>query len=1251
MRRFSLQLLAVLVAWSAVDVVADADAFAPYLLRDAGLLALLAAALFAWQGAGWRPTPISRRVVNLSGPGQVLWLTGLVCLVVGGLGVGVAPDGPLQLTATLVWMLGLGLTIIGVWGPGAQFAYAPPAYRWEQDARGRFVRVAPDGRKLPPSFDLQHSAWPGLLLVLLLGVALRVWNLGGLPSGCIDVECIDALRLVEGQTLTTSMPGAFNLYERLAQLLLRFTGDGLLSLRLAATLFGVLGLLAFAGVTRRLAPPLAAVPALLLLALNPWHLYVGRVADAWLAPMGVATLALWLTLQALAHADVRWWTLAGLALGLLFVEAEALRLAVLLWSLTALGLAFLPDGSENRRSLPLAALVGAVAGMIGVAAPALLHGAGVSPTTSTTADLGGQAVVFLGALLRPDAAPESAIGDGGLLPSVMMALVIVGAGASARNVRRPAALLVAAGAIVFSAAALWMDFSATPLRSLLLPSLPFWLAVGVVALERMMDALAMAWGGVVRPVRLAAATTLALTVLLGVAATRMAADLNAAQRGDVASLPNEIARFIAGRIAGGDAQTTFVVPAGVFRHPSLRLLVGEAMNVGRVQMLDFGTTLPYAAQPPGDVVYLTPVGQNQVLEQVLLTYPGVEVVNSAPEEAWSPVARRTAFTQATVSRQTILEHQALRLRLYRGAPTEAETAEFEALVATTAFDWQARPPAPLPFAARLSASLSLAQAGAVEFGVEVGGGAAASLRIDGQLVLDTQLGIGERSIPLAQGVHTLEVDYRSGDRSGDLALYWRPPGAAARSLLPTSVLHAPPLPEAGLFGEYWAGEAPGGMVLTQRLDRILGFDFGLEPPYNVHWQGQLGVARAGEHLIAALANGPHQIWIDGRLVVDGQQADGANPETAYHEGLIYLERGWHDLAIRYRPVGASPDFRLLWQPPGAGPEELAGAYLAPVTGERTLADQAPPPAPPLLDPRLGDDAFALLRLVSAAQPGVRIPPQAFEPLPLETLWSAGAGCGSGENQFNAPNGLAFAPTGAQLYVADAGNRRVQVLDLDGGFRAPIVDAAFEEPVDVAFAPDGSLLVLDAVGSPLVRLNADGALTPLPVQTSFYRPRGLDVGADGAIAVADTGGGRVVMLSQDGSLLAQYGGVDSPLARGQPVDALFTPRGLWAITAEDGRLWNLELDAGLTALQPTATIDGPKMARLPNGGFLITDPARRTFTAFAATGQPLQQFGYVDQLLWPTGIAAFQAGEQLFIAASDARACTVTLWRMAVEQLR
>lgn len=1260
MRRLSLQLLAFFLAWHAVELVASADAFTPYLLRDAGLLALLAAALFARWTDGWHPTPVLRRVRTLSNPGQVLWLTGLICLGAGGIGAGAAPEGVWRLMTTLVWVLGATLAVAGLWWPGAAYTYTSPAFRWEQDAQGRFVRVTPEGRKLPPTFDLSIGGRKGVLLILLVGIVLRFWNVGGLPPGCIDRECVDALRLLEGQALTVSTPGAFNLYERLARFLVSITGDGLISLRLTAAVFGAVSLLAFAGVARRLAPALVAVLALLLLTLNPWHLHAARISDAWLVPMCLATVALWLMLQALAHADVRWWTLAGLALGLLWVEAGMLRPAVLFWAVAALGVALLPVGDEQRGRPSTSALIGAVAGLIGVAAPALLHGlsGGASIVIGSRfwgQDFGSQIEVLLAALLRPAATPGSVSSDGLLLMPVA-ALVIVGVGACVRHIRQPATLVLGTGAVLFVAASVSVDFATTPLRSLLLPTLPLWLAIGVVALERMIDALVMAWGRVIRPVRLAIATAVLLALFLGAAVTRMGSELTGMQHGNMASIPNEIAQYIADRIARGDAQTTFVVPAGVLQHPGLRLLVGDAVNAGRVQMLDFGTTLPYAAAPPDDVVYLLPAGQTQLLEQLLLAYPGAEVVDSVADNAWSSRAQRQTFIQATVSRQEILNRQTFHLRLERGEFTESGEAELEAFIAATAFDWQAHPPAPPPFTARLAASLSIPQAGLVEFAVEVGGSSAVSMRIDDQLVLDTQLGVSRQEIPLAQGVHTLEIDYRSGDRPGNLALFWRLL-AAERSPLPTSALHAPALPEAGLLGEYRQGDDPGGMVLTQRLDRILGFDVGLQLPYNVLWQGQLGIARAGEHLLAAVANGPHQIWIDGRLVVDGLQADATNDttndttnvENAYNEGLIYLERGWHELSIRYHASTASPEFRLLWQPPGAGPGELTGAYLIPTMGERTPANPLPA-APPLLDPRLGDDAFALLRLVSAPQPDVRIPPQALEPLPLETLWSAGAGCGAGENQLNTPNGLAFAPNG-QIYVADTGNRRVQILDIDGGFYSFLRDAAFEEPVDVAFASDGALLVLDAVAHPIFRFSAGSGWASLPVQASFYRPRGFDAVADKTIAIADTGGGRVVVLSEEGAVLAEYGGLDSLLARGQPVDALRTPQGLWAIAAEDGRLWNLELDAGLTAIQPTATIDGPKMAPLPGGGFLVTDPARRTFTVFAATGQPLQQFGYFDQLLWPSGIAAFQAGEQLFLAASDARACTVTLWRMALDQLR
>ncbi|MFZ1772086.1 MAG: hypothetical protein WAU00_22945, partial [Caldilinea sp.] len=196
-----------------------------------------------------------------------------------------------------------------------------------------------------------------------------------------------------------------------------------------------------------------------------------------------------------------------------------------------------------------------------------------------------------------------------------------------------------------------------------------------------------------------------------------------------------------------------------------------------------------------------------------------------------------------------------------------------------------------------------------------------------------------------------------------------------------------------------------------------------------------------------------------------------------------------------------------------------------------------------------------------------------------------------------------------------------------------------------------LLVLDAVAGPLYRIGADGAPVALPIQTTFYRPRGFDVGDEGVVAVADTGGGRVVTLTAEGVVQSQFGGIDTLLARGQPVDTLLGASGLWAVSAEDGRLSNLSIDGGLTAVQPTNTIDGPQLAALPTGGLVVSDPLRRTFTTFAPSGKPLQQFVYTEQLDTPTGIATLALGDQLFIAASDTRACTVSLWRMAVSQLR
>lgn len=1253
MSRFTLLLLALLLAVGAVNLVTGADAYAPYLLRDAFVVALLAALLFAWQSGGWTPIVAARSVTQLSAPGQMLWVTGMICLVAGGIGAGFDIGGLPHLAASLVWGLGALLLVVGVWWPGASYDYAPASYRWEQDAHGHFVRVAVGDAPLPATVpDARRATWLGVLLVVLLAIGLRFWNLGALPSGCVGSECIDGLRLVDGQALTASTQGAFNLYERLARLSFGWTEDGLLSLRIAAAVFGSLGVLAFWGAARQLTAPAFVPPALLLIALNPWHLWASRSADAWIAVAFLVTLVLWLGLKAVAHNDLRWWTFAGLAFGLLFVEAPPLRLVVLLWSMTVLAFGLWFGARKVRRQLFIAA--GMLVPLIGVSAPAVvasLRSAVLFPAAASSNDAWGQAVTLAGALLRPDVLLDAALPGGALLSALTAAMAVVGCGVLIRSLRRPAAIVILAGALLLSVAASGVDPGALSPRSLLLMLLPFVVMAGVVALDRLLGALVGAWGRVVHPARLVTATGLLLLVILGAGAVRFAAELNALQGAGTASMQNDIAQYIAQELATGDIGQTFVIPADVLNHPSLRLLAGDAIAAGRVQLLDFGVTIPYAAAPPGDVVYLIPAGRGQVLGQLQQFYPNAQAGARASESAWTLENRRPSFTAVTVPQQMIVESQGMQMQLFDGNETgDAANAAVDAIVPATSFDWQSWPPLTPPFSARLRASLAIPEMGMVGFFGEVGGSAAMSMLINDQLVLDTQLGLREMNMILGQGVHHLEIYYRSGDSPGDLRLDWQLPGDV-RAPLPLSALHAPAVADVGLVGDYRAGSDPAGAILTQRRDRVLGFDFGLEQPHNVHWQGRLGIARAGEYLIATLSDGPNQVSIDGQLVVDGRPVNEEDVDNAYNEGLIFLDRGWHAISIRYEPRSSAPEFRLLWHAPGAAPGELAGDYLLPVFGDVALADQTPPPAPPLIDPLLGNDDFALTRAASAWNPDVRIPPQNLAPLPLELLWVAGAGCGAAPTQFSAPHGLAFDPTGERLYVADTGNRRIHVLDRSGGFGAPITDATFEEPVDVAFAPDGALLALDAVAGPLYRIEAAGTVTPQSIQVSFYRPRGFDVRNDGAIAVADTGGGRVVVLTPEGTQQAQYGGIDTALARGQPVDVLFSEPGPWALSAEDGRLWNLGVDGGVTAVQPTNTIDGPRMAALPTGGFLVSDPQRRTFTAFTAAGRPVQGMAYTDQLALPTGITTLTSGDQLLIAVSDTLACSVSLWQVATDQLR
>jgi len=252
--------------------------------------------------------------------------------------------------------------------------------------------------------------------------------------------------------------------------------------------------------------------------------------------------------------------------------------------------------------------------------------------------------------------------------------------------------------------------------------------------------------------------------------------------------------------------------------------------------------------------------------------------------------------------------------------------------------------------------------------------------------------------------------------------------------------------------------------------------------------------------------------------------------------------------------------------------------------------------------------------------------------------------------YNAPHGVA-ADTSGRLIVADTGNRRVAGYTLDGQPGDPLAHPEFAEPFAVRMGLDGRPLLLDSVAQRFFRLDAaSGAVEPLPMQTGLYRPRGFSVDQAGNLVVADTGGGRVVVLNGQGETLWQYGGPDTALGRGQPVDTLAVGDAVWAVTAEDGRLWQMEIGGSLGATTRATTLDGPRLAGLPDGSFFLTDPVRRTLFYHLPGGQPVREFADPGALLLPAGVDVAMFDGQVYLAIADGVSCTLSLWRTSIASI-
>ncbi len=157
---------------------------------------------------------------------------------------------------------------------------------------------------------------------------------------------------------------------------------------------------------------------------------------------------------------------------------------------------------------------------------------------------------------------------------------------------------------------------------------------------------------------------------------------------------------------------------------------------------------------------------------------------------------------------------------------------------------------------------------------------------------------------------------------------------------------------------------------------------------------------------------------------------------------------------------------------------------------------------------------------------------AFIPSPKEPGYefvAAWGGKGAGPGRFRDPTGIAVA--GAEVFVADARNGRIQVFDFDGNFRRQFGKPGtalgdLKRPMNLRIA-NGELYVAEYWNDRIQVFGLDGTARRIiggsgSAPGRFNAPGGVAVAANGDLFVADFYNQRIQQLRPDGTIVRQLG---------------------------------------------------------------------------------------------------------------------------------
>ncbi|MDO8871952.1 MAG: hypothetical protein Q7V05_04365 [Methanoregula sp.] len=141
--------------------------------------------------------------------------------------------------------------------------------------------------------------------------------------------------------------------------------------------------------------------------------------------------------------------------------------------------------------------------------------------------------------------------------------------------------------------------------------------------------------------------------------------------------------------------------------------------------------------------------------------------------------------------------------------------------------------------------------------------------------------------------------------------------------------------------------------------------------------------------------------------------------------------------------------------------------------------------------------------------------------------------GSTDGQFSNPSGVAVDSSG-NVYVADTNNNRIQKFSSSGSFLAKwgtvgTGDGQLDNPTGVAVDSSGNVYVADQINNRIQKFSSSGSfLAKWGTQGSgddqFWQPTGVAVDSSGNVYVADLRNNRIQKFSSTGTFLIKWGGI-------------------------------------------------------------------------------------------------------------------------------